>query len=137
MAHVPHWVLAAVCLGAVLWLTLSPHPLGDNDFNYFFGIDKVAHAVMFMGLTLCFLFDAMRARGWAPLRLPAIAFWSLLSMGVGIFTEYMQWAMNVGRVFEVPDMTADAFGSILGGVIWIMIGGVFRMTDREQQKSNG
>ena len=128
---VPSWVFSIVCLGAVLWLTLSPHPLGDNDFNYFFGIDKVAHIIMFMGLTLCFLFDAMRARNWHTLSLPEISLWSLAGMSIGILTEYLQATMNIGRAFEYPDMIADAFGAILAGALWILIGGTLRLTDEE------
>ena len=131
MQRVPHWLLAATCLILVLWLTLSPHPLGDAKIDFFFGIDKVAHCVMFMGLTLCFLFDAMRAKGWHILTLPVISIWSIISMLIGFFTEYMQHAMHVGRAFEYPDMVADAFGAIAGGALWILIGGTFRLTDKE------
>ena len=130
-SRVPHWLLAIVCLAAVFWLTLAPHPLGDAKVDFFFGIDKVAHAIMFMGLTLCFLFDTMRAKDWSALKLPVISLWSLISMLIGIFTEYMQATMNIGRSLEYPDMIADAFGAIAGGALWILIGGFFRLTDTE------
>ncbi len=129
--QIPNWTLAIVCLAIVFWLTLSPHPLGDTQFDYFFGIDKVAHVIMFMGLTLCLLFDAMRAKNWHKLSLVVISFWSILSMFIGFGTEYFQYAMNVGRQFEVPDMTADAFGSIVGGVLWIFIGHFLCLTENE------
>lgn len=141
-AKLPDWCLSAICLIFILWLTLSPRPLGNTDLNLFFGADKVAHVIMFMGLTFCFLFDAMRHNGWQKLSLTVISIWSIVSMMTGILTEYLQFVMNVGRCLEFPDMISDAFGAIGGGALWIIIGNFIRLTDieikeKEERKIKG
>lgn len=127
MKRVPDWILSIVCLGVILWLTLSPDPLGDVDTQWFEGVDKVVHGIMFFGLTLCFLIDAKRARGWQRLKLPAIGAFTLLGMLIGMGIEFLQPAF--GRGFEFWDMGADAFGAVLAGTIWTFVDGILTMDD--------
>lgn len=123
MSRVPHWLLTAVCLAAILYLTLVPDPLGDDSPSLFEGADKVAHGIMFFGLVLCALFDAQRARGWRAVPLPGVALATVLGMGAGIGIEYLQRAMDLGRGFEGADMAADAVGAVVAGALWTFIGG--------------
>lgn len=131
MRSVPRWLCTVVCLLAILYLTLVPDPLGDEDLPLFPGADKLVHGLMFFGLTLCMLFDDMRSRGWRMLSLPAISLISLIGMGIGIGIEYLQEAMDLGRGKEFWDMVADAFGAIAAGTLWILVGGTIRLTDEE------
>lgn len=142
MHRVPHWLCTVLCLGVILYLTLMPDPLGDEELPLFPGADKIAHGLMFFGLTLCMLFDAMRVHGWSPLSLPAISVISLIGMGAGIGIEYLQEVMDLGRGKEFWDMAADAFGAIAAGALWILIGGSLTLTedeikDRERERLKG
>ncbi len=120
MRRVPRWLFTGICLAVILYLTLMPDPLGHNDAPLFPGADKVVHGIMFFGLTLCMLFDALRARGWRRLPLPLTALITLIGIGVGIAIEYIQLAMALGRGFEYPDMIADAFGACVAGALWTL-----------------
>ncbi|MDE6271426.1 MAG: VanZ family protein [Muribaculaceae bacterium] len=128
----PKWILTIVCLGVIGWLTLVPQPLGEEELPLFPGADKVAHGVMFFSLALCLFFDTLRSRGWRPLRLPLVAGLTLIAMLVGIGIECVQ--PSVGRGFEFWDMVADAFGAVLAGSLWTLIGGGLGITDGERQR---
>lgn len=130
---VPHWLLTVVCLLAILYLTLVPDPLGDEEIPLFDGADKLVHGIMFFGLVLCALVDAQRVRGWRPLSLPLISLITLLGMGIGIGIEYLQFHMDLGRGMETADMIADAAGAVIAGTMWIFVGGILRMTDSESR----
>lgn len=119
--RVPAWLPTIVCLLAIGWMTLSPKPLGDVSVPLFEGADKLAHGVMFFGLTLCVLFDTLHARGCRRLGLPAVAVIAVVCMGIGVGVEFLQAYMDDGRSFEFLDMVADAFGAILAGALWIIL----------------
>lgn len=131
MKRVPHYVFSIICLGVILWLTLSSHPFGDTDVLLFPGFDKVAHGIMFFGLTLCMLFDTMRVRHWQELGLPAISLICILGMGIGVGVEFLQRYMELGRGFEWIDMAADSIGAVIAAALWILFGGVLKQTEDE------
>lgn len=133
MRRVPRWIFTIVCMLAILYLTLMPDPLGEEKIPLFPGADKIAHALMFFGLTLCMLFDYMRSHGWKKPSLPRISLMSLIGMGIGIGIEYIQRWMALGRGFETADMVADAAGAIAAGMLWTLAGGVLQLTDAELQ----
>lgn len=128
----PKWILTIVCLGVIFWLTLVPQPLGEEELPLFPGADKVAHILMFFCLALCLFFDTLRSRGWRPLHLPLVAGLTLIAMFIGIAIECVQPA--VGRGFEFMDMMADAFGAVLAGGLWVVVGGSLGITDGERQR---
>ncbi|MDE5662892.1 MAG: VanZ family protein [Muribaculaceae bacterium] len=132
MGKLPAWIFTILCLAACLYLTLMPDPLPENDIPLFPGADKVAHGLMFFGLSLCGIFDTLRYRRWRPVPLSAIALVCLLSMGVGVGIEFLQRLMAMGRGFEVADMVADGFGAILAGALWILICGFAPIMRRER-----
>ena len=57
---IPAYQPTATVLVAILYLTLLPQPLGEEDISLFDGADKMAHFIMFGGLTGTFLFDRFR-----------------------------------------------------------------------------
>lgn len=114
----PPWVFTAIVFAAILWLTLVPHPLGDDEPELFPGADKVAHGLMFGGLTLVVLLDYRRKHDWRPLRIGFIWGVALMSALIGVTIEYLQRWMELGRGFEVTDMIADAAGSALFALSW-------------------
>lgn len=132
MQKLPKWLLSIVCVAVILWLTLAPHPFGDEELPMFPGADKIVHGVMFFGLTLSLLFDTLRYKHWHHLSLPLIAAMSLASMGLGILIEVVQPLF--GRGFEYWDMGVDITGAILGGALWTLFGGGLELTERERLK---
>lgn len=134
LERVPHWLLSAVCLLVILWLTLVPDPLGDTELPLFPGADKVVHGLMFFGLTLCFLIDLKRSRGWKKLGLPQISFATIVGMLIGIGIEFLQ--PEVGRSFEFWDMGADAFGAVFAGTLWTLVDGILTIDDKMEEREN-
>lgn len=58
--RLPPFTLTAIVTAAVLYLTLVPKPLPDNDIEWFEGADKVVHAIMMLGITGSLGLDYMR-----------------------------------------------------------------------------
>lgn len=115
LSHLPVWVLSAVLVGAVLWLTLASKPLGDDAPTFFPGADKIAHALMFGAIAGAVMFDWQRS---IRRRLPAKA---IIAVGIGAAafgatTEWMQDAMHAGRSFEWGDMAADSVGAAIATI---------------------
>lgn len=121
ISYIPQWLPTIVVLIVILWLTLAPHPLGEVKISFFPGFDKVAHGLMFAGLTFATLFDAARFHGLHYLRLPLVAMIALVCGAIGVGIEYLQIWMNIGRSKEFLDMVADFTGGIVGGTLWLLI----------------
>ncbi len=117
----PAWMLTMVSGVAIIWLTLSPRPLGDTGISLFPGADKLAHAILFGGFAVCMLVDWRRycpcRRNMARRVVLSVAF----SFLFGIVIEFMQGWMNLGRSFDVADIGADFVGCILTGLLWILL----------------
>lgn len=118
LAKLPPMTISAVVVVVVLWLTLSPKPLPDNDINWFHGIDKLAHALMFGFLTWIGSLETYQHFSSTRRNPNKIAlWWCVASSGLGIAVELAQAAMNVGRSAEIGDMIADALGAIAASFI--------------------
>ncbi len=113
----PSWLLSGLCLVAILWLTLAPRPLGDNEIMLFPGADKVVHFLMFGGFVFCIVLDWVRQHSWR--RAPAGVAVAAIAAGVGlaVLTEILQQTMQLGRTFEAADMAADISGAIISGIV--------------------
>lgn len=98
---------------AILWLTLAPHPIGDQEIPLFPGADKIVHALMFLGLCGIFLVE-MQIIGKLRKSVAAVATICTILMGIGI--EYLQRLMGLGRSFEAADMIADTTGALIAGI---------------------
>lgn len=116
----PAWLLTGITAVAVLWLTLSPAPLGDEQIELFPGADKVVHALMFGFLTFTILVDMARGRDFRKVGKSSILLSALVSTLLGIAIEYLQRYMELGRSFDTADMLADAIGSFTVAGIWLL-----------------
>ncbi len=114
----PPWILSGVTLVAILWLTLSPKPLGDVSTMLFPGFDKVAHALMFGFFTFTLLVDKSRSKGWCKLPGYFIIITAVAVSLLGIIIEFLQMTMNYGRSFEITDIIADTAGTFIVAIIW-------------------
>lgn len=94
----------------ILYLTLLPQPLGDEEIPLFEGADKVVHFIMFGGLTGTYIFD--RWRTGKPVRMKGALLTALISALLGILVEYLQSAMGLGRTGnDIYDALANTLGA--------------------------
>ncbi|MCM1075851.1 MAG: VanZ family protein [Bacteroides sp.] len=103
-----HQLTLAVVI-VILYLTLLPKPLGEEEFHLFPGADKVVHACMFGGLTLTYIFERMR--GHRPLTLRQALLAATVVSAFGIIIEFLQDGMNLGRSGDIMDAIADTVGA--------------------------
>lgn len=109
------WITTALVVLCILYLTLVPRPLPDNDINIP-GLDKVVHAVMFGGLAFVAAIDLARKRKRCYRSLTrrgviAVAL-SVALFGGGV--EIAQDAMDMGRGGDIYDFIADVAGVVIG-----------------------
>lgn len=109
------WISTALVVLAILYLTLVPRPLPDNNIDIP-GLDKAVHAVMFGGLAFVACIDmAMRGRGRYA-SLPSRRAWGV-AIAVAAFggaVEIAQQSMGAGRSGDVWDFAADCAGVTIG-----------------------
>lgn len=105
----PGWLLTAVTIAIVLWLTLARTPLPDNDLPAIPGLDKVVHAVMFAGVTAVLWLDWRMACRHRLSRWQASAC-ALAAVALGGLIEMTQDAMGMGRTADMADFIADIIG---------------------------
>lgn len=112
--NIPPYQPTVAVLIAILYLTLLPQPLGEEDIHLFDGADKVVHFIMFGGLTGTYIFD--RYRMSRPVGLRGALMAALGSSLLGAMVEYMQYAMQMGRagndIYDAMANTAGAFCAV-------------------------
>lgn len=128
------WVTTALAVLCILYLTLVPRPLPDNDINVP-GLDKVVHAVMFGGLVYVAGIDLSRMRRRCYRQLPVgravcVAVAAALLGGV---IEIAQYAMNMGRGGDFYDFLADMAGAAAG--IWLSMKSIATWTKQNPDRS--
>lgn len=127
----PAWFFTIATSVLILWLTLSPHPVGGLKMSLFPGSDKVVHAIMFGALTGAILLDRDRRHGWELSGWGFVVFAIAIGTMAGIAIEFIQEAMHIGRSFDVADMAADFVGAFLTGVLWHIIRSKFDGGEKE------
>ena len=121
LEKLPPWTLSVVCFLAICWLTLAPHPLGDNDLPLFPGADKIVHGIMFGGFTLCMIVDSYRRIGW-PAGIRKVDFFApIIASTFGIITEILQQSMDAGRSGDIWDFISDTLGSFIVAIACMII----------------
>lgn len=118
LSLLPPWSLTAIGLLVILWMTLAPHPLGEEELPLFPGADKIAHAVMFGGFSLLILLDETRRNAWKPISRAKIWGAFATSALLGLIVEICQLVMELGRSFEWLDFVADSTGALLACLLW-------------------
>ncbi len=110
----PRWLLTCVCLILIMYLTLVPQPLPDNDIPFWEHTDKIVHAIMFGALYVCVGFDLWRgARASRRCEL-----WLLCAVvAFGGLIEIAQQVMALGRGGSSGDLAADGVGALLALVL--------------------
>lgn len=106
--------LTVAYVGGIVALSLLP----SNDFprvELFDGADKVVHFLMYFILSLLFCWTTKTELNysWLFLIVP-------VTIGWGIFMEFMQLSMHQGRSFSVYDILANSLGVVSGTLIYLM-----------------
>lgn len=117
----PPYIFSGMVVIAILWLTLSPHPLGENPPPIFPGADKIAHAIMFGALTAMLLLDFQRKHFWERIGLGRSILYAIGVSAFGAFTEIAQNLMEMGREFEVADIISDSCGAVVIAILWVWL----------------
>lgn len=116
MTHIKPFIFSAIVLTAILWLTLSPDPLPDNDLPLFDGMDKIVHACMFGGLYFALRFDlTLWTRRHGNTALPLGGRIAIIAIPIiaGGAIELLQESMVMGRGCEFADFLADIAGVVI------------------------
>ena len=126
---IPPYQPTMVVLTAVLYLTLLPRPLGEEEIFLFDGADKVVHFIMFGGLTGSFIFDRYRIERKLSLRSALLT--ALISSLLGAVIEYMQCAMQMGRSGnDIYDIMANTLGSFAAVPVCVWLHWINVIIDR-------
>ena len=117
LRYIPPYQPTMVVLTAVLYLTLLPQPLGEEEIFLFEGADKVVHFIMFGGLTGTYIFD--RHRIGKTLTLRGALSCAILSTLLGILIELLQG--YTGRSSDIYDGIADTLGAFVAVPVCIWL----------------
>lgn len=109
------WVATALVVLAILYLTLVPRPLPDNNIDIP-GLDKVVHAIMFFGLAFVATIDFFRKRKgvYRHTNLRRLVEITVITTIFGGVIEIAQYMMNMGRGGDILDFLADGVGACAG-----------------------
>lgn len=115
------WTLLTAA--AILWITLTPDPLPDDDFTLWEHADKIVHFLMFFGMFLSACFDLTRRSLRSTGKIPPFT----------IRINLCCWTMLFGAIIEIvqpyfergcdgADFLADSTGAIIALLIsgWLM-----------------
>ncbi len=115
---IKRWIWSILCVGVVLWLTLSSDPLdGAQEMIWFEGADKLVHAIMFGGVVSALMFDYKRGDCQRVLSVGTIVSFAIGGAVFGIADELAQQYLTVARSGEVLDFVADISGIILASLL--------------------
>lgn len=118
-------LLSAICLLAILWLTLAPRPVPVTADMFIPYADKVAHFLMFGGLMFCLVIDRdlwYQRRYEQTGRLPrcrnmVLVLGALAVALTGALTEVLQDLMDAGRGGDTFDFLADVAGTVVAALV--------------------
>lgn len=121
--NLPRFLLTALVLAAILYLTLWPNPVPDDTMLFPYQ-DKVAHLLMFMGLSAVGCLDWAHADPDShrlTLTKHGAASMAIVATVIGGCIEIAQENMGLGRSGDWSDFVCDAIGALLGAVIMLLI----------------
>lgn len=114
LSSVCRWWPSALVVAVVLYATLFPDPLPDDEMPPIPYLDKIIHAILFGGTAGAVAFDYQRARRPHNVLTPRVMGW--ICAGALVFggaIEIMQEAMHLGRSGDWLDLVGDAAGIVV------------------------
>ncbi len=108
------FLLVILYVGCIAVLSLLP-PQDFPKIPMFPGIDKLVHIIMYFIFSLlsCWSVKAEFNYTWLWLIIP-------VTMGWGVFMEFMQFRMHLGRSFDPNDILANCFGVVTGVLVYVL-----------------
>lgn len=108
------FVLVILYVGCIAVLSLLP-PQDFPKIPMFPGIDKIVHIMMYFVFSLlsCWAVKAEHNYNWLLLIIPT-------TIGWGVFMEFMQRSMHLGRSFDPNDILANSFGVVTGVLVYVL-----------------
>ncbi len=92
-------------------------PPGDSSRLRIQGIDKIAHIVIYLGLSVCLLYQYFVPDRW--LKSAILTF--LFATSYGLLLEILQNTSFSQREFDIFDVGANIIGVIIGIAFYLMI----------------
>lgn len=130
LSRLPFFSLSILTTAIILYLTLVPHPIPEDDIPLIPGLDKIVHGIMFGALTLALCIDYSRKwHDFNAVPLKMLICFSGCSAAFGGLVEIAQGAMGLGRGADVADWGADIAGCI---VFALMANPLLRFIRRER-----
>ena len=87
-------------------------------------IDKVVHFTMYLGFCIIGLWALNTGEGSLSKRLPGKRNYFLITVMAiawGLFMEFMQRYMGIGRQYSIYDLYANIAGAIIGSLLFFII----------------
>lgn len=113
----PTGFLSFIITAVVIYLSLASNPLDLNSYTFFPGFDKVAHALMYFGCVVVYLFDYTKYKSPHHTKLNVELVISAYAAVMGMFLEIAQLGLTTCREFEFTDCLANAVGAVLGFLV--------------------
>ena len=120
---VPCGVASVVVLLLIIYVSLSPDPVGISRFHLMEGADKFVHFLMYFVLCITVIFDYAKTKLPHHISLNPELGLVAFSVLVGFVLELAQLFLQVGRSFEYADIVANASGAVVGFLaekFWLM-----------------
>lgn len=107
-------LLVIFYVGCIAALSLLP-PHDFPKLPLFKGADKVVHIIMYFifALLFCWAVKTEMNHYWLFLIIP-------LTIGWGVFMEYLQLKTHMGRSFDPNDILANSFGVVSGVLVYLI-----------------
>lgn len=122
LMRAPAWTYTIIVTGVIIYLTLFPHPLPDNDIRWWEHSDKLVHALMFGGFVGAFTYDSIRNNGMQLLPVRKVLIIGIVATLFGGAIEVIQEMMKIGRTGDLYDLLADFVGILFFSLVsqWIV-----------------
>lgn len=118
LRRLPFFSLSILTTAIILYLTLVPHPIPEDNIPLIPGLDKIVHGIMFGILTLTLSIDYSRKwHDFKAVPLVMLICFGTCSAAFGGLVEIAQGTMGLGREADVADWVADIAGCIVFALI--------------------
>lgn len=102
----------------VAYLCLWPNPLNANELMTFDFADKMAHFVMFFGVSLCYILDYAKFRLPHHTKINIELMLTATASLLALVMEVLQLVMQMGRSYEQLDIVFGASGAIFAWLFY-------------------
>jgi len=108
-------LLLFIYIGLIVVLSILP-PKDLPRIHPFYGFDKIVHIGMYLIFSTLFCWALQTEKNLNKLYV-VMPF----TIGWGIFMEYLQRGMHLGRSYELNDIIANSLGVVTGVLIYVLL----------------